>query len=572
MKAFFFIASMLLLISCNNDNGISHESEEHNTSYEIVLKERDPECPLIFPSVSDSRNMLEATRSTSLPFIEYLGNSFKFQEIPIGHGKNFIAPVVNIKKILKDDLAYATEKSIRHGEQYSFGYASFDRFYHKSTTSKKIKDAGFSLNLGLFNVGAKHSMTEIFSSTVINETNRIYGELNVELINSYFKLQTSSYIYDKIKIGYLHPAFMGDLYNTTPGELLSNYGRLVVVDFITGGSASAVYTGVYTGNETIETKEKDMESAIKSSYGFDYKEKGDGNVSANLGFGKGYSDSVVTTNKLTDIRTSIKTIGGALGNASFSIPKEIGNVDINLNDWAASLNDENTHAIIEIDDEGLVPIVLFVLEENLIDRIKALSTEDEIKIEQLQEPYIEIMRRRIPSLNMELLISSIVTKWGDRIVLGDTYRFESPTSSEVNDKIIELKNQYAKIYRMKIINRYLNDDITPLVPSYTYQYFIYENKLKKYVDEENNKTYLLYENSEQNICKNVLADDYLQNLVYSRDFHSRSSSIGYGPSGRFAISIYGSNMDLYGLREYVDSLPVANIDRESLKYYKIVAL
>ena len=65
------------------------------------------------------------------------------------------------------------------------------------------------------------------------------------------------------------------------------------------------------------------------------------------------------------METSVKTIGGSPFFSNFSIPTKVDNADINLSQWVSSLNDKNTHKIIDIADEGLIPITEFMLEENM---------------------------------------------------------------------------------------------------------------------------------------------------------------------------------------------------------------
>jgi hypothetical protein len=69
----------------------------------------------------------------------------------------------------------------------SFSFASFDRYLEKSQVSKKV-NGGFSINLGLFTIGHKRKMTEIFSSTVTNNTQGVFGELNVAIDQNVYEM------------------------------------------------------------------------------------------------------------------------------------------------------------------------------------------------------------------------------------------------------------------------------------------------------------------------------------------------------------------------------------------------
>lgn len=74
-----------------------------------------------------------------------------------------------------------------HNVMNSFSFASFDRYLEKSQVSKKV-NGGFSINLGLFTIGHKRKMTEIFSSTVTNNTQGIFGELNVAIDQNVYEM------------------------------------------------------------------------------------------------------------------------------------------------------------------------------------------------------------------------------------------------------------------------------------------------------------------------------------------------------------------------------------------------
>lgn len=99
---------------------------------------------------------------------------------------------------------------------------------------KKINNAGFTLNLGLFSLGAHKTMTEVFTTSKVEESKRIFGELNIQIRDASYYMQTSSNIIKKIKLDYLTEDFKEELYNLTPSEFFNNYGGFVLSSFITG--------------------------------------------------------------------------------------------------------------------------------------------------------------------------------------------------------------------------------------------------------------------------------------------------------------------------------------------------
>lgn len=361
IKTYLFVITMFIFcfFSCNNEN--EFQNMNNNKEFqEIILQERDPNIPLVLSEGSSNKNLpqLKAT----VPFDEYLGRSYKDKVFPIGDGENVYYPVVDIKKLYKDHSGYISDIRIGKGEATCFSYTEFDRYTSNSQTSKKIK-SGFSFSLGLFSIGAKRSVEEIFTSSLVQEKNRIFGELNVEIKGSRYLLQTNSNIYNMLSKDYLTSEFRKDLYNLTPGELFNNYGGFVLTGFVTGGRCSGLYSGLYNSVESAETKEKNMNTDINASYGFKIGEDSS-KVSGELGIGKGFSNGTSSSNKVTSMQTSIKTIGGMLGFSNFTVPKSLSDISIDLSKWLTSLNDKSTHSIIDIDEEGLVPLSAFIMEKN----------------------------------------------------------------------------------------------------------------------------------------------------------------------------------------------------------------
>lgn len=80
-----------------------------------------------------------------------------------------------------------------------------------------------------------------------------------------------------------------------------------MADFITGGRTTAVFTGSYSGFDTAESKEKSMDTDISASYGFQSTSAG-GKISGEFGIGKAFAQGSSTSNKISVLQTSIKTL------------------------------------------------------------------------------------------------------------------------------------------------------------------------------------------------------------------------------------------------------------------------
>ena len=104
-------------------------------------------------------------------------------------------------------------------------------------------------------------------------------------------------------------------------------------------------------------KEKALDNEISGSFSF--KNVG---ASADLSFGKNSSGSGSSTeNGVTELSMAIETVGGSPAYPIFTIPQKLEDVNIDLSQWMASLTDKTTHSIVDIADEGLVPISEFIL-------------------------------------------------------------------------------------------------------------------------------------------------------------------------------------------------------------------
>ena len=67
---------------------------------------------------------------------------------------------------------------------------------------------------------------------------------------------------------------------------------------------------------------------------------------------------------------AIDTVGGSPAFPVFTIPQKLEDVNLDLSQWMASLADTTTHSIVDIADEGLLPITEFILEKNIKDGIR----------------------------------------------------------------------------------------------------------------------------------------------------------------------------------------------------------
>ena len=540
----------------------------------LILKERNNKYPLDFPQRSKARNIASPREVSSAE--NDLGNTYKLNYFPLGTAQNLGIIVANINK-LKNDFgsAYVKTKNIGIQTANSFSYTTFERYTHKSKDTEKITH-GINLDIRLFSIGNQGTIEKIYTTDIANETNRAYGQLDINIIGKRHTLEISSNSLNKIKLDYLDPTFRDELYSITMGEFIKQYGALVLTNFFTGGRVTALYSGIYSSNETTETKEKNIDESINASYGSKQDTASGG---GNFGIGRKYFDEKKMTTKFTDMTLSIKAIGGNLSFPTFSSPQEITQVNIDLSSWMSSMSSPDSYKMIDIESEGLHPLSEFVLEENLKRHINDyLMGYYQFEPMKVQEPYIEILRREIQGFT--LLITTLVTKNEDRVLI-DLKNVTDISESLKLQYINDIANQKSKVYGLKIIQKSYSSDLEQIPPKNCFQLgFFDENLFSKYIDSENNTMYLLYNGSKIKTLENSSnKKDFIREIFnkakYATNKVDKNGVIISTPDeGKYGLSIYKykRTLNLYGLTDFVNKLPTIDIDKEDLLDYEIVSL
>jgi len=545
-----FVSILILLVSCNDKiDELSGEGPAASNQKAVVLKERNPNYE--WHPYDTKSNFTKANTFTPLSndlyHGQYLGYSIKNNVYPLEDTRNLGYSVIDIPKLEKDYNSYITTWKNNTGEAKCFSYSSFDRYVSNSSVTNNVS-GGASINLGLFSIGSKNAMKEVFTNSLVEDKNTVFGELKVILRDSCYRLQMSSNIKNLIRTNYLSDTFKEELYSTHPSEFFSNYGGFVLSDYVVGGKATAVYAGRYQNEEASEYKEKNMNTEMDSSFTFSA-----GGASGNLTLGRGNSSGVSTTNKFTSIKMSIKTVGGNSSFASFSIPKEINNTDVNLKDWITSINDKKTHNIVEIGNEGLIPITDFIVESNLKRQIEGYYANGVTSIEHLQEPFIslEVMAYRPPQL---YVISTVLnTRSGNRITLKNKFwgnMYDPEFDNMIKQYKIDEAERITKIFGVRVEDNVLGG--------------------RNIAETPQPETYYDYD---------AFNETYLKKFVYNGTIYVISDYYVTSPShpsykARYALSIHLDRIqDDYAMREFVNRIPTTNVDYETLiRDYVIYAL
>lgn len=565
---------VVLFVSCSEEDSLNDIQENNIENNGItVLQERDPNSPLILSKPIDKSIPKITTKSSDLiSFGEYLGRSYKAESLDYSNNLDLGYPVIDLNKLSSDYSDFILNYGLNVTSAEAFAYTNFDRYTSNSKKSKTVS-GGLSLNLGIFKIGAKHKMTEVFTESKISENNRVFGELNILYKKARYRMLADSEFINKISTTYLTDSFKELLYNRTPSQLYDIYGGFVLTDFITGGRAQALYTGIYSETEEKEAKENAMNTNINASYGYaegDSDNNSDDDtgveVGADFGIGNSYANSQSFSSKISSFELSVRTIGGIGNLASFSTPKEINNFNVDLSSWSNSLSNESTHSIIGISENGLIPLSDLMLERNLNKRFKSFYYRGVTQTKTFEEPKIDI--RVSEGVVNGTCVISLDTRYGDNILLNLTrnlneeYDFSFANGEpNLNARRIFLESlidKYSDIYKLKIVGEFIDAKYIPPIYSgnqlmdlmiykrgfsathvffNTTNYYFDEESLRKF--EYNGMTYLLSDNHDRKVGFSIY-DDYI--------------------------------LDTYGIRDFVESLPSTTINPDNLRDYILIAL
>ncbi|MBC7934691.1 MAG: hypothetical protein H7Y86_04930 [Rhizobacter sp.] len=338
------------ITSCKKEALPVHENTKGDP---VVLIERKTNTPFVL--FQKPATIQQTTENGELK--DYLGRSYDTQNTSVGNPEGIRFPVIDVEKLFTDNPNYFLNIQHNSTEATSFSFSDFERYEMKSAETQTTT-GGFGLNLGLFKIGAKSKFASAFSSNTVNQTNRIFGELNVTVKDASYEMLASSNVANQVKDKYLATSFLGELYNTTPFELIENFGYFLITKFNSGGRANALYTGINTQTSSSETKESGTDASINASFTLNTSTGG----SLDFGIGNTNAQTVATSNNISQFHVSVKTYGGGYGFGSFTTPKSIETANVDLGGWLSSLNDQTTH--VPISFQNLRPLGDFIHETN----------------------------------------------------------------------------------------------------------------------------------------------------------------------------------------------------------------
>lgn len=389
MKRNYFISVLVtmavgtMVVSCNKEIVPENVKAEPKIS---ILLERDGSYPLTDYS-RYGENLVETKADASVG--GYLGRSFKLEAYPFDNARNVGPAIIDFEKYTAAHPGNVS--SVYLGDDYSYcsTYYGFDRYEEKTDKTRKV-GGGFTLNLGLFKIGAKDNYKKIFSSTETQTNTDVFGEYSVKYIGSTFDMGLVTSTYDKEYLKYVDKYFVHNLYYEEPYAINNDYGPFVLTKYSLGAQAFAIYEPSCRENasSSAEEKENDLSLELKATI---KKAEVNGNGSLFIGNGSGSSHN----SKFSNIRVSLQTKGGLPG---YSIPtnaEDINKVNYDLSSWYNSIADPKYHTIVDLPDESLLPLSTFIEEDNLREGYEEYAYHKSglhpaNKRRGMQEPYVII--------------------------------------------------------------------------------------------------------------------------------------------------------------------------------------
>ena len=459
-----------------------------------------------------------------------LGYSYKAGNSILGDYNNVGFPVIDVSKVKGYDPTYITSTGLKTATSESFSYSNIDNYLSKSQISKKAS-SGFSINiLKIFSIGRKHKTTQLFASYERDSIHSVYGEMNLKLSNNKFQLLATQENLHTYTQGFLTKSFMKNLYGSTPANILSQYGDFLMTGYVTGGKVTVLLAGRSSSSVNITDKEKMMDQSFSGFIDWKIK-KVSGKISLDsLSIGKNNGTIKAHTHYLDMNQGYVYTYGGKQGLLAVGKLLDMDNSAINLTPWAQSLDDENTHTLVDITDNGLLPLSSVVLEDNY----KSVRYSDTYKK---------------PLYNIAAILN---TRQGDKIILCDTLGKDLPDAEL-------LKNSDNSFFMKKAAEIAL--------------------KMEKYFEIEiKTNIYAKYNPVLLNpLCEVIVCNG--DNLHWCKDKNSGLYYI-YDRQNKVAFSVYDDDidgdytLDDYGIRDWFESnctkrsISIGTITRS----YKIIGL
>lgn len=553
LSATFFLVCMLA--SCSNDEKVAELANEKSVELkDILIKERSSKLPSTVkaPILYEEQRKTKSTGPNGELIVNsdaLLGYSYTVGSSILGDYNNVKSSVLNLQKIKELGLECITSKRLSSNESSVFTYSSFDRYAEKSNRTKKV-GSGFNLNLGVFSIGRKRKTSKVFTSAVTDSTNYVFGELNIDIKHNSYQLQTgaTSKVFARQCLSNL---FQRNLYSNTIGKMIEDYGPFVLTGYVTGGKIFGLYEAHTESHSDISTNERTLSDVINASFKWnDYDGSGD------LSFDNSNTSTIANNKKLTEMRAFIQAFGGDHSNLNAPITALMENLNVKLENWFNSLNNEETHTIIDVLDQGLHPLSDFVLEKNFKERFDFTHSGILDCRPGFIVPYINVCKifSRVSENGIPLYRVGAVlrTRQGDWVVIGYAENDDASDSELLandNFETFASKARAIGLEKYSFYNIEVNMNPSRKLNPYVIGPLVIDLKS---IDEP---SMYRYHNPKSDMV-----------YIYDR-IHRVALSYYYDPLDEDWV------LDEYGIRDWVESLPEKRVSMASLaNSYTIIGL
>ena len=326
-----------------------------------------------------------------------------------------------------------------------------------------------------------------------------------------------------------------------PSELVKTYGGFVIAGLTTGGKANALFTGDYSTTSSTEVKTYNMENTINASFSF--KPKGTDKSDADFTLGNSNGSTIASQNNIFNFKATVKTYGGNYGFGTFSVPKSIDDIHIDLAGWASSLNDKSTHVLVDFTDNGLRPLSDFITPVNLKLRINDLITYTYNDTFSFNEPIIFVLL----NLNFNTAQVYLRTRFGEGILLseinvagiGNPNDLVAFKNARINYVKQIVQQKWLPFYKIKAVAEFSYESETYMDSQFVEYPNLAEAGMTKFYDTKNKMLYLLSQAQGRKFAY-AIHDDYI--------------------------------LDTYGIKDWVNAMATTTLTLNDLRNYYIIAL
>lgn len=566
MKNIYLSLICLYLLSCSQiEPGSSHTNNSTNSLDEFII-----EPSMITQSTSRSESRMRALPTDNNVewlldenILKYLGTSIEFTGSDLNKEKR--QSVINVRTLIADkSLENAiTLTSARNLIIKSSAYRDYlhtrkeDRYYKKYSGGFSI---GF-LGLKLVDFTSTHEKTFYEKKDLIKTS--MFGEANVEYTGYVVSLSKNNSTLVGIMEKHLSPGFIRSLFNDPMGAVSQGYSPLILRGYSTGGRMVSKYMLHSTSTTHQDSTLKHFDAGLTLNFKptqKDNKKPGESveSIGGNIGYNKNSFNTHLSEEEYDNLYTSIQTIGGSpdLQVHTPVMKAKEAPESLDISSWLKSLSERKNQEIIDIEDNGLIPISNFIVEENfkrrLVDIHKGVFPPNMVIV----DPKIEATRVFIRNGSSGQPVSDLAlvlnTRNGDKIIL--TRINEEASEQELSDKYNSKAKitQRAKELRQSFGLMFKGVEMSGNLKKVLYPYLRSPLTTFAVCDFKNMRKY-------QNPYTNVL---------YLYDDSSRIAfSVYNGPEGDYDAIKY------YGLAEFIDSLPEKVISLKNLsENYKVIGL